>query len=146
MTTRASSSRRSPTGSPRRRRSISTSACGANCGGTAANEALTNEQLVREEYRGIRPAPGYPACPDHTEKRKLWELLDVDRNAGIRLTESFAMYPTAAVSGWYIGHPQSHYFALGKIDRDQVQDYARRRGSTFEETQRWLAPNLGYEP
>jgi 5-methyltetrahydrofolate--homocysteine methyltransferase len=114
--------------------------------GYGANEVLTNEQLVREEYCGIRPAPGYPACPDHTEKRKLWELLDVDRNAGIRLTESFAMYPTAAVSGWYIGHPQSRYFALGKIDRDQVQDYARRKGDTLEETQRWLAPNLGYEP
>ena len=114
--------------------------------GYGANEALTNEQLVREEYRGIRPAPGYPACPDHTEKRKLWELLDVERNAGIRLTESFAMYPTAAVSGWYIGHPEARYFALGKIDRDQVQDYARRRGSTLEETQRWLAPNLGYDP
>ncbi len=114
--------------------------------GYGADEALTNEQLVREEYRGIRPAPGYPACPDHTEKRKLWELLDVDRNAGISLTESFAMYPTAAVSGWYVGHPQSHYFALGKIDRDQVQDYARRKGSTLEETQRWLAPSLGYEP
>ena len=79
--------------------------------GYAADETLTNEQLVREEYRGIRPAPGYPACPDHTEKRKLWELLDVERNAGIRLTDSYAMYPTAAVSGWYIGHPQSRYFA-----------------------------------
>ncbi|MBS0578495.1 MAG: methionine synthase [Proteobacteria bacterium] len=114
--------------------------------GYGANETLTNEQLVREEYRGIRPAPGYPACPDHTEKRKLWELLAVERNAGIRLTESFAMYPTAAVSGWYIGHPDSHYFALGKIDRDQVQDYARRKGCTLEEAQRWLAPNLGYDP
>ncbi|HEY2808144.1 MAG TPA: methionine synthase [Steroidobacteraceae bacterium] len=110
-----------------------------------ADEDLTNQQLVREEYRGIRPAPGYPACPDHTEKRKLWELLDVERNAGISLTESFAMYPTAAVSGWYIGHPQSRYFALGKIDRDQVEDYARRRGCTLQEAQRWLAPNLGYE-
>ncbi len=114
--------------------------------GYGADEELTNEQLVREEYRGIRPAPGYPACPDHTEKRKLWALLDVERSAGIRLTESFAMYPTAAVSGWYIGHPQSRYFALGKIDRDQVEDYARRKGTTLEETQRWLAPNLGYEP
>jgi 5-methyltetrahydrofolate--homocysteine methyltransferase len=113
--------------------------------GYATDESLTNQQLVREEYRGIRPAPGYPACPDHTEKAKLWRLLDVERNAGIRLTDSYAMYPTAAVSGWYIAHPQSRYFALGKIDRDQVADYARRKGWTLEEAQRWLAPNLGYE-
>jgi len=114
--------------------------------GYAADEALTNEQLVREEYRGIRPAPVFFACPDHTEKAKIWRLLDVERNAGIRLTDSFAMYPTAAVSGWYIAHPQAHYFALGKIDRDQVEDYARRKGWALEEAQRWLAPNLGYEP
>jgi 5-methyltetrahydrofolate--homocysteine methyltransferase len=114
--------------------------------GYAADESLTNEQLLREEYHGIRPAPGYPACPDHTEKAKLWQLLDPERNAGIRLTDSYAMYPTAAVSGWYIAHPQSRYFALGKIDRDQVADYARRKGWTLEEAQRWLAPNLGYEP
>ncbi|HEX8781904.1 MAG TPA: methionine synthase [Steroidobacteraceae bacterium] len=113
--------------------------------GYAADESLTNEQLVREEYRGIRPAPGYPACPDHTEKAKLWRLLDVERNAGMSLTDSYAMYPTAAVSGWYIAHPQARYFALGKIDRDQVEDYARRKGWTLEEAQRWLAPNLGYE-
>ncbi|MBS0364972.1 MAG: methionine synthase [Proteobacteria bacterium] len=113
--------------------------------GYAPTETLTNEQLVREEYGGIRPAPGYPACPDHTEKAKLWRLLDVERRAGIALTESYAMYPTAAVSGWYIGHPQSRYFAVGKIDRDQVEDYARRKGMTLEEAQRWLAPNLGYE-
>ena len=108
-------------------------------------EQLTNQQLIREEYRGIRPAPGYPACPDHTEKGKLWQLLDVERNTGIRLTESFAMYPTAAVSGWYIAHPESHYFAIGKIDRDQLEDYARRKGQSVEEAERWLAPNLGYE-
>jgi 5-methyltetrahydrofolate--homocysteine methyltransferase len=114
--------------------------------GYASAEALTNEQLVREEYRGIRPAPGYPACPDHTEKGKLWQLLDVERNTGMRLTDSYAMYPTAAVSGWYIAQPQSHYFAVGKIDREQVEDYARRKGMTLEEAQRWLAPNLGYEP
>ncbi|MBV8876349.1 MAG: methionine synthase [Gammaproteobacteria bacterium] len=114
--------------------------------GYASDEALTNEQLVREEYRGIRPAPGYPACPDHTEKAKLWQLLDVEHNAGIRLTDSYAMYPTAAVSGWYIAHPQAHYFALGKIDRDQVEDYAQRKGWTLAQAQRWLAPNLGYEP
>jgi 5-methyltetrahydrofolate--homocysteine methyltransferase len=113
--------------------------------GYAADESLTNEALVREEYRGIRPAPGYPACPDHTEKAKLWRLLDVERNAGMSLTDSYAMYPTAAVSGWYIAHPQARYFALGKIDREQVEDYARRKGWTLEEAQRWLAPNLGYE-
>jgi 5-methyltetrahydrofolate--homocysteine methyltransferase len=113
--------------------------------GYDTTEQLTNQQLVREEYRGIRPAPGYPACPDHTEKAKLWRLLDVERNTGIRLTESFAMYPTAAVSGWYIAHPESHYFAVGKIDRDQVEDYARRKGQSVEETERWLAPNLGYD-
>jgi 5-methyltetrahydrofolate--homocysteine methyltransferase len=113
--------------------------------GFAADEALTNEQLVREEYRGIRPAPGYPACPDHTEKAKLWRLLDVERNAGIRLTDSYAMYPTAAVSGWYLAHPQAHYFAVGKIDRDQVADYARRKGMPLAEAERWLSPNLGYD-
>jgi 5-methyltetrahydrofolate--homocysteine methyltransferase len=114
--------------------------------GYAAAEGLTNEQLLREEYRGIRPAPGYPACPDHTEKAKLWSLLDADTNAGIRLTESYAMYPTAAVSGWYIAHPQARYFALGKIDREQVQDYARRKGLALTEAERWLSPSLGYEP
>jgi 5-methyltetrahydrofolate--homocysteine methyltransferase len=106
---------------------------------------LANEQLIREEYTGVRPAPGYPACPDHTEKLKLFELLDVERRAGITLTESMAMFPTAAVSGWYIGHPQSRYFAIGKIDRDQVEDYARRKGQSLEEAERWLAPVLGYE-
>ncbi|HEY3730580.1 MAG TPA: methionine synthase [Steroidobacteraceae bacterium] len=114
--------------------------------GYTADEKLGNEQLIREEYRGIRPAPGYPACPDHTEKATLWRLLDVQRNAGITLTESFAMYPTAAVSGWYFSHPQSRYLAVGRIDRDQVQDYARRKGMSVEEVERWLAPNLGYEP
>ncbi len=114
--------------------------------GYAAQEGLTNEQLLREEYRGIRPAPGYPACPDHTEKAKLWRLLDVERNAGIRLTESYAMFPTAAVSGWYIAHPQARYFALGKIDRGQVEDYARRKGVAMAEAERWLGPSLGYEP
>jgi 5-methyltetrahydrofolate--homocysteine methyltransferase len=114
--------------------------------GYAAEETFTNEQLVREEYRGIRPAPGYPACPDHTEKAKLWQLLDVERNAGMHLTESFAMTPTAAVSGWYLAHPRARYFAVGKIDREQVADYARRKGMSFAETQRWLGPILGYEP
>jgi len=114
--------------------------------GYASAEALTNQQLIHEEYAGIRPAPGYPACPDHTEKAKLWRLLDVERNAGIRITESYAMYPTAAVSGWYFAHPQAKYFGIGKIDRDQVEDYARRKGMTLDEAERWLSPNLGYEP
>ncbi|MFZ0501894.1 MAG: methionine synthase [Steroidobacteraceae bacterium] len=113
--------------------------------GYAAAESLTNHELIREEYHGIRPAPGYPACPDHTEKAKLWQLLDVERRAGIRLTESFAMYPTAAVSGWYLAHPEAHYFAVGKIARDQVQDYARRKGMPLEQAEKWLAPNLGYD-
>ena len=110
--------------------------------GYADGEELTSEQLIREAYRGIRPAPGYPACPDHTEKAKLWQLLDVDRRTGIRLTDSYAMYPTAAVSGWYFAHPESHYFAVGRIARDQVEDYARRKGMTVAEAQKWLAPNL----
>jgi 5-methyltetrahydrofolate--homocysteine methyltransferase len=114
--------------------------------GYAPDEKLTNEQLIREEYRGIRPAPGYPACPDHTEKATLWRLLDPQTNAGIRLTDSFAMYPTAAVSGFYFSHPSARYFAVGKIDRDQVEDYARRKGWSLAQAERWLAPNLGYEP
>jgi 5-methyltetrahydrofolate--homocysteine methyltransferase len=114
--------------------------------GYASRETLTNDQLIHEEYQGIRPAPGYPACPDHTEKAKLWELLDAESKAGITLTESFAMYPTAAVSGWYFSHPEARYFAVGKIDLDQVEDYARRKGMTLEEAERWLSPNLGYEP
>jgi 5-methyltetrahydrofolate--homocysteine methyltransferase len=114
--------------------------------GYAPEERFTNDDLVREQYRGIRPAPGYPACPDHTEKATLWSMLDVESNAGIRLTESFAMYPTAAVSGWYLSHPESTYFAVGKIDADQVADYARRKGITLKEAERWLAPVIGYEP
>jgi 5-methyltetrahydrofolate--homocysteine methyltransferase len=114
--------------------------------GYAADEHLAGEALIREEYRGIRPAPGYPACPDHTEKGALWQLLDADRTTGIRLTESFAMFPTAAVSGWYFAHPQSHYFGVGKIDRDQVADYARRTGLGLSDAERWLAPILGYDP
>jgi 5-methyltetrahydrofolate--homocysteine methyltransferase len=114
--------------------------------GYAADEQLTNEQLVREEYRGIRPAPGYPACPDHTEKATLFRLLDAERNAGIRLTDSFAMYPTAAVSGFYFSHPSARYFAVGKIDRDQVVDYAKRKGWSLAQAERWLGPILGYEP
>ena len=114
--------------------------------GYAAQESLTNTQLIREEYHGIRPAPGYPACPDHTEKAKLFKLLDVEKNAGVHLTESFAMYPTAAVSGWYFSHPDARYFAVGKIDKDQVEDYAVRKGLSVSEVERWLSPNLGYEP
>ena len=111
--------------------------------GYAAEEQLDNEALIAEAYRGIRPAPGYPACPDHTEKQTLWQLLDVERNTGIRLTESFAMLPTAAVSGWYFSHPGSRYFAVGKLGRDQVEDYAGRKAWSMEEAERWLAANLG---
>jgi 5-methyltetrahydrofolate--homocysteine methyltransferase len=113
--------------------------------GYAPEETLGNEELIKEEYQGIRPAPGYPACPDHTEKGILFELLDAQRQAGIRLTESYAMTPTAAVSGWYFWHPEAKYFGVGKIGRDQVEDYARRKGMTVAEAERWLAPNLGYE-
>jgi 5-methyltetrahydrofolate--homocysteine methyltransferase len=108
------------------------------------DESLSSEDLIKEKYRGIRPAPGYPACPDHTEKATLFEILDAEKLTGIHLTESFAMYPTAAVSGFYFAHPQSHYFGLGKINKDQVEDYAVRKGLTLEETERWLSPNLGY--
>jgi 5-methyltetrahydrofolate--homocysteine methyltransferase len=112
--------------------------------GTA--EELTQEELIREKYRGIRPAPGYPACPDHTEKRLLFDLLQVEQNAGIALTESFAMLPAAAVSGLYFAHPQAKYFAVGKIGKDQVEDYARRKHLPVAAVERWLAPNLNYEP
>ncbi len=114
--------------------------------GYAADEALDNEALIDERYRGIRPAPGYPACPDHTEKATLWRLLDPENRAGISITEHFAMVPTAAVSGWYFAHPDSGYFGIGRIDRDQVEDYARRKGWDLATAERWLAPNLGYDP
>jgi 5-methyltetrahydrofolate--homocysteine methyltransferase len=114
--------------------------------GYAAEEHLDGTELIREEYRGIRPAPGYPACPDHTEKATLWKLLDAERTAGINLTESFAMFPTAAVSGFYFSHPRSHYFGVGKIDRDQAASYAQRKGMRVAEAERWLAPILGYDP
>ncbi|TXI18379.1 MAG: methionine synthase [Nitrosomonas sp.] len=113
--------------------------------GYAKDENLTNEQLINEEYRGIRPAPGYPACPDHTEKGPLFAVLNATGNAGIVITESFAMVPTAAVSGFYFAHPQSTFFAVGKIGKDQVEDYARRKNWTLEEAERWLAPVLAYE-
>ncbi|MFO1120437.1 MAG: vitamin B12 dependent-methionine synthase activation domain-containing protein [Rhodospirillales bacterium] len=114
--------------------------------GYAAEEELTNTELIEERYRGIRPAPGYPACPDHTEKRTLFELLRAEENAGIVLTESFAMTPAAAVAGWYFAHPEARYFGVGRIGRDQVEDYARRKGMDLAEMERWLAPNLVYEP
>jgi len=113
--------------------------------GYAADEALNNEQMIKEEYRGIRPAPGYPACPDHTEKGPLFELLDATKNASIIVTESYAMVPTAAVSGFYMGHPDSTFFAVGKIGKDQVEDYAQRKGWTMDEAEMWLAPVLAYE-
>jgi 5-methyltetrahydrofolate--homocysteine methyltransferase len=114
--------------------------------GYAAGERLSKEQLIAEAYRGIRPAPGYPAQPDHTEKGTLFRLLDAERQAGIKLTESFAMWPGAAVSGLYFSHPESHYFGVGKVERDQVEDYARRKGWAVAEAERWLAPVLNYEP
>jgi len=110
--------------------------------GYEKNETLTNEQLIKEEYKGIRPAPGYPACPDHTEKLKLFELLNVTRNIGIELTESLAMNPPASVCGWYIAHPQSHYFGLGKIGKDQLEDYAKRKGMSLDEAEKWMRPVL----
>ncbi|MCB1571852.1 MAG: methionine synthase, partial [Xanthomonadales bacterium] len=114
--------------------------------GYAADEALDNDALIAERYQGIRPAPGYPACPDHTEKATLFRLLDASANTGISLTESYAMLPTAAVSGWYFSHPKSQYFVVGRLSREQVEDYARRKGWSLAEAERWLAPNLDYDP
>jgi 5-methyltetrahydrofolate--homocysteine methyltransferase len=114
--------------------------------GYAADEALDAEALIAEKYRGIRPAPGYPAQPDHTEKATIFRLLDAAAKTGISLTESFAMWPAAAVSGLYLSHPQSHYFGVGKVERDQVADYALRKGWSIAEAERWLAPVLNYEP
>ncbi len=114
--------------------------------GYQPDEHLDNEALIGEKYVGIRPAPGYPACPEHTEKMTLWTLMDVERRTGIELTESMAMWPGAAVSGWYFSHPQSQYFVVGRIAQDQVADYAKRKGWTLVEAERWLAPNLGYNP
>jgi 5-methyltetrahydrofolate--homocysteine methyltransferase len=110
----------------------------------APSEKLSNEELIKESYEGIRPAPGYPACPEHTEKQTIWELLDVEANTGIELTESMAMWPGAAVSGLYFSHPDSTYFVLGRIGRDQVEDYAARKGWSVDEAEKWLSPNLGY--
>ena len=114
--------------------------------GYAKEEALDNEGLIAERYRGIRPAPGYPACPDHTEKATLFDLLGGPEKLSIRLTESFAMLPAASVSGYYLAHPDSSYFGVGKISEDQVEDYARRKQTDLRFMERWLRPNLGYEP
>jgi len=113
--------------------------------GYAPDEALGNSELIREAYRGIRPAPGYPACPDHIAKRRIFRFLDAEAR-GLTLTESCAILPTAAVSGWYFAHPEARYFGVGKIGRDQVTDWAKRSGISLEEAERWLAPNLGYAP
>jgi len=113
--------------------------------GYVDTETWDNENLIKEKYQGIRPAPGYPACPDHTEKALLWELLEPEKNVGITITESFAMLPTAAVSGFYFAHPESRYFGLGKIDKDQVEDYAQRKGWTMDVAERWLSPALSYD-
>ena len=114
--------------------------------GYGRQEGLSNEDLIHEKYRGIRPAPGYPACPDHTEKGTIWSLLDVEANTGMKITESFAMWPGSSVSGLYFAHPQSRYFSLGKIDRDQVADYHKRKGMSIAEVERWLGQNLNYDP
>jgi 5-methyltetrahydrofolate--homocysteine methyltransferase len=114
--------------------------------GYVPDEQLDNDALIAEQYQGIRPAPGYPACPDHTEKTTLFQLLDATANAGIELTEGFSMYPAAAVSGWYFAHPGSQYFVVGRLSREQVQDYARRKGWSLSEAERWLAANLDYDP
>jgi 5-methyltetrahydrofolate--homocysteine methyltransferase len=112
----------------------------------AADETLSNEELIKEQYRGIRPAPGYPAQPDHTEKETLFSLLDAENQTGITLTESYAMWPGASVSGLYFAHPESFYFGIGKIEKDQVEDYAKRKGWTLETAEKWLAPILNYVP
>ncbi len=114
--------------------------------GYAPDEHLDSSALIKEQYAGIRPAPGYPACPEHTEKQTLWTLLDVEANTGIQLTDSMAMTPGASVSGWYFSHPQSQYFVVGRLGRDQVQDYADRKGWTLAQAERWLSANLAYDP
>jgi 5-methyltetrahydrofolate--homocysteine methyltransferase len=114
--------------------------------GYGRGETICPADLIHEKYRGIRPAPGYPACPDHTEKGTLWSLLDVEANTGMRITESYAMWPGSSVSGIYFAHPEARYFSLGKIDRDQVDDYSKRKQMSVAEVERWLAPNLNYDP
>ena len=114
--------------------------------GYGKDEQISNDELIKEKYIGIRPAPGYPACPDHTEKNTLWNLLDVKKKIGVKLTENFAMYPPSSVSGLYFSHIKSKYFNVAKINKDQVKDYAKRKGMTVKEVERWLQPNLGYNP
>jgi 5-methyltetrahydrofolate--homocysteine methyltransferase len=114
--------------------------------GYGREEGLSPAELIQEKYRGIRPAPGYPACPDHTEKGTLWSLLDVENNTGMKITESFAMWPGSSVSGIYFAHPEARYFSLGKIGHDQVADYSERKGMSVAEVERWLGPNLNYDP
>ena len=113
--------------------------------GYQPDENLENEDLIKEKYVGIRPAPGYPACPDHTEKETLFSLLKVTENIGMKLTESFAMHPASAVSGWYFSHPDSKYFGLGNISKDQVEDYADRKGKSIDFVEKWLSPILNYD-
>ena len=146
MTTAASCSKRSPTDWRKHWPSTCTNGCGANYGAMPQRNGSTAARFDSRRVSGDRPAPGYPACPEHTEKATLWRLLDPESNAGIRLTESFAMFPTAAVSGFYFSHPAAHYFGVGQIDRDQVASYAQRKGWTLAQAERWLAPNLGYDP
>jgi 5-methyltetrahydrofolate--homocysteine methyltransferase len=114
--------------------------------GHEASNSQSKDDLISERYSGIRPAPGYPACPDHTEKRTLFMLLDAERHTGVSLTESYAMLPGASVSGWYFAHPEAHYFGVGRIGKDQVTDYAERKGMSMADAERWLQTNLGYEP
>ena len=110
--------------------------------GYSENEDLSNDELIDEKYKGIRPAPGYPACPDHLEKNVIWSLLDVEKNTGIKLTESLAMFPASSVSGYYFSNPDSRYFGLGKIDNDQLEDYAKRRNISIDKAKKWLNPIL----
>ena len=114
------------------------------CWGYESDENFSNEDLIKEKYSGIRPVPGYPACPDHTEKEFLWDLLEVEKKSGIKLTESFAMYPAASVCGLYFSHPEAKYFSVGKISKDQVEEYGNRKNLSFEEAEKWLRTNLGY--
>ena len=138
-------SQRSPIASRKLSPSGCIRTCARNSGATRRTRRSRTRDLIGEKYRGIRPAPGYPAQPDHTEKGTLFKLLESER-IGVKLTESYAMWPGAAVCGLYFSHPQSHYFGVGKIERDQVEDYARRKGWSVEEAERWLAPVLNYDP
>ena len=114
--------------------------------GFGKSEGLSKEEMISEKYRGIRPAAGYPACPDHTEKRTLFDLLDAEKSIGVELTSSYAMMPGASVSGLYFAHPEARYFAVDRVTKDQIEDYAARKGQTLQEVERWLSPNLAYDP